>query len=214
MERLETLGFEWDPWTALWEKMFSELVRFKDEHGHCKVPIMGWSENPELRTWVSSQRSKRGKLSPDRVERLEALGFEWDPIVAAWENRFSELVRFKEEQGHCNVPMGWIEGSELGNWTNNQRQLYRRRMLSTDRVERLEALGFKWRPRAESWETMFSELVQFKEKHGHCEVPRVDSRVAAVSSSAAAAGRRYGKPREATHAQYKRRSGSIFVCVR
>jgi len=129
-------------YSTLWEKRFSELVRFKEEHGHCNVP-RGWSENPALGTWVSSQRSRRGKLSPDGVKRLEALGFEWDPLSALWEKRFSELVRFKEEHGHCNVPKGG-ENPALGMWVSNQRQRAKKGRMADERRRRLEEIGFRF----------------------------------------------------------------------
>jgi hypothetical protein len=77
--RLDALRFEWDPITADWEALFQALVVFKENQGHCRVP-QRWSENPQLGTWVGYQRKafRKGKLSEERVARLEALGFEWD----------------------------------------------------------------------------------------------------------------------------------------
>ncbi len=123
----------------------SELVRFKEEHGHCNVP-RGWSENLELGSWVTTQRYnyRRGKLSPDRVERLEARGFEWDPIAALWEERFSELVRFKEEHGHCDVPMGWSENAALGKWVGHQRTRAKKGIMTDEQRRRLEEIGFRF----------------------------------------------------------------------
>jgi hypothetical protein len=56
-------------------------VAFKENQGHCGVPDR-WSENPELGRWVANQRQtfRKGKLSEERVARLEALGFEWGRI--------------------------------------------------------------------------------------------------------------------------------------
>ena len=36
-----------------WEMVFSAMVEFKKNHGHCNVPI-DWPENPELGTWVAN----------------------------------------------------------------------------------------------------------------------------------------------------------------
>jgi hypothetical protein len=157
---------------TFWERMFSALVQFKTEHGHCDVPAK-WSENPQLGKWTNNQRTvfKRGELSSDRLERLEAIGFDWDPVATFWEKMFSALARFKEEHGHCDVPVEWSENPQLGKWTNRQRVVYRRGGLSPDRVERLDALGFEWGPHAARWEKRFSALVRFKEEHGHCDVP-------------------------------------------
>jgi hypothetical protein len=62
-----------------WDEPYGQLVAFKEKQGHCRVPTES-SENPELGTWVGNQRKafRKGKLSAERVARLEALGFEWD----------------------------------------------------------------------------------------------------------------------------------------
>jgi len=131
--------------TANWEEMFQALVAFKENQGHCGVPRR-WSENPQLGTWVSDQRHvyKKGRLSEERVARLEALGFEWDPFTADWEALVQALVAFKENQGHCGVPTRWGENPELGRWVSTQRKTFRERKMSEERVVRLEALGFEW----------------------------------------------------------------------
>ena len=82
VSRLEALGFDWDPFTTAWEKMFAELVGYKEVHGDCNVPKR-WPENLRLATWVGTQRSGRDKLSEDKVSRLEALRFDWDPFKTA-----------------------------------------------------------------------------------------------------------------------------------
>jgi len=131
--------------TANWEALLQALVAFKEKQGHCGVPDK-WSENPELGTWVSNQRQtfRKGKLSEERVARLEDLGVEWDPAMAYWEAMFQALVAFKENQGHCGVPAKWSENPQLGTWVVNKRKAFRKGKLSEERVTRLEALGFWW----------------------------------------------------------------------
>ena len=172
IQRLEALGFEWDPGVARWEEMFSCLVQFKERHGHCNVP-RGRPEDPQLGTWVDMQRQsrKRGSLSVDRRQRLDALGFEWDPYATLWEEMFTRLARYKKQAGDCNVPDKWEEDPQLATWIGNQRHRRKSGSLSADRIQRLEALGFEWELDAARWEEMFSCLVQFKERHGHCNVP-------------------------------------------
>ncbi len=131
--------------TANWEALVQALVAFKKDKGHCRVPRK-WSENPQLATWVSNQRQayRKEELSKERVARLEALGFEWDPSAASWEAMFQALVAFKENRGHCGVPAKWSENPELGRWVSRQRHAFRERKMSEERVVRLEALGFEW----------------------------------------------------------------------
>ena len=75
---LRELGFVWSPSDAAWDKVFSALVEFKKKHRHCDVPER-WVDNRSLANWVQNQRNrkKKGKLSQDRIDRLEQMGFCW-----------------------------------------------------------------------------------------------------------------------------------------
>ena len=131
------------------ENNFAALAAYKAQHGDCRVP-QGWPENPSLGTWVSNQRTgrKAGKLSADRVARLEALGFEWDLRATDWDNNFATLAAYKAKHGDCRVPNVWPPNPSLGVWVSNQRTGRKAGKLSADRVARLEALGFEWALRA------------------------------------------------------------------
>ncbi len=87
---------------------------------------------------------KQGKLSAARIGRLEALGFVWDPLEAAWEEMFAALVEYKEKNNHCNVSINDPANPQLATWVFGQRQAKKRGRLSTTRIGRLEALGFVW----------------------------------------------------------------------
>ncbi|MDY4960476.1 MAG: Helicase associated domain protein, partial [Chlamydia suis] len=171
--RLEELGFVWDVFEEEWEKNFLELKRFQEEHGHCKVPE-GYPQNPQLASWVSKQRQdfKKGKLSEDRIARLEELGFVWDVLEEEWEENFLELKRFREEHGHCKVPQRYPQNPDLGTWVSVQRRCFKKGKLAEDRIARLEELGFVWDVTEEAWEKNFLELQRFREEHGHCKVPQ------------------------------------------
>jgi len=44
--------------------------------------------------------------------------------------------------------------------------------FSNDRIERLEEIGFEWEINVTLFEKRYHELIAFKEKFGHCNVPR------------------------------------------
>ena len=171
--RLEEIGFVWDVLEEEWEENFLELKRFQEEHGHCRVPSV-YPENPQLAVWVKVQRRafKSGKLSEDKIARLEELGFVWDVSEEAWEKNFLELQRFREEHGHCGVPSVYPENPQLGYWVGVQRKCFKKGKLSEDKIARLEELGFVWDVREEEWEKNFLKLQRFQEEHGHCKVPQ------------------------------------------
>ena len=155
-----------------WDACFMELLDYRSEHGDCDVP---WSQG-KLGKWVSTQRRvyKKGKLSQDRIDRLLTIGFKWALIEAVpWETRYNELVRYKAKHGDCNVP---FSQGKLGMWVKHQRAVYKADSLAQDRTDRLNGIGFNWARREAvqtvPWLTLFDELVQYKAKHGDCNVPR------------------------------------------
>ena len=172
IERLHKIGFIWDALAANWEEMFESLLEFKKKNGHCNIPSR-WPENPKLSRWVFTQREfwKNGKLSEDRIKRLEAAGFEWNILETNWNELFAALLKYKEENGHCKVPRAWPENPDLSSWVSTQRESYRKGLLSPDRIERLEHNGFIWDTIQNSWEENYSALIEYKSATGHCDVP-------------------------------------------
>jgi len=55
-------------------------------------------------------------LSQDRIERLEEIDFQWQgaDYDEAFEKRCRELIAFKEDFGHCNVPQKYADDPSLG----------------------------------------------------------------------------------------------------
>ena len=174
--RLDALGMEWDPLLEDWEDKFSKLVAYKSEHGHVIVPReLKTTDDCPLGSWVSVQRRNKakGKLSPEREGRLDALGMEWDPLLENWEDKFSKLVAYKSEHGHVRVPreLKTTDGCLLGSWVSVQRRNKAKGKLSPEREGRLDALGMVWDPLLEDWEDKFSKLVAYKSEHGDVRVP-------------------------------------------
>jgi hypothetical protein len=77
---------------------------------------------------------------------LEKIGFQWQQLVdhnGTFEKRCFELEAFKEEFGHCNVPVKYFKNLSLGNWCNTIRHSFKqiqvgmkpRSGLSPDRIE-------------------------------------------------------------------------------
>lgn len=193
---------------------FQLLLKFKAAHGHCRVPVSAaknqslTSSSPMIASlgyWV--QRLRRAyktfhssavikeenlasivgpnSLTRDRVDQLEAIGFEWKIMNEStpWEKRYEELLYFHREHGHANVPRGYKPNPQLSEWVHTQRILYRKRspiIFDTERQTKLESLGLLWytaperkKPRqCTPWEDRFAELVAFKAKFGHLHVPR------------------------------------------
>ena len=181
-QRLESAGFDWHPNDTLWEQKFEELLAFRQKHGHCNVPGK-YKPNPALGGWVNNMRMmrKNSKLAADREQRLESAGIVWDQLESDWEQKFQELLAFKQTQGHCNVPAIYKPNSTLGTWVSNVRVNRKAGKLAAQREQRLEHAGFVWEALESEWEQKFQELLAFQQKHGHCQVPRGNTKAQCLS---------------------------------
>jgi hypothetical protein len=76
---LEDIGFEWGLPAATWDESCALLKQFKKREGHCNVPNSHQEDEANLGYWVSNQRQlkTKEKLDPDRLKRLEEIGFNW-----------------------------------------------------------------------------------------------------------------------------------------
>lgn len=145
------------------------------------------------------KRKRKGRppvlpeLTPDRISALLAVGFHFSVREDRWEDRYKDLLNFRTQHGHCNVPTA---KSSLGKWVNEQRVLYQRERdflegkrtdlaankrkrgkfvprITAEKREKLESIGFKWRIKDRTkWEDRFDELVAFRNAHGHTFVPQ------------------------------------------
>jgi superfamily II DNA or RNA helicase len=167
--RLEALpGWVWDVLEFQWEEGFSALQRFTASEGHAR-PIKGQEgDEDNLHSWVVYQRTSRNNLTPERVERLEALtGWTWDGNAFPWEEGFESLQIFTARKGHARPPHAHKEeGFNLGFWVNVQRGS--RDNLTPERTARLEALpGWAWGVLEFQWAKGFSSLQRFTARKGH-----------------------------------------------
>jgi hypothetical protein len=160
-----------------WNILFMELVKYKEKNGHCNLS----SKNGTLGGWISTQRNlfRSKKLKADRYEKLVGIGFVFENAKVAtdnekWNKRFMELAKYKEKNGHCNIP---ITNVSLGSFISDQRRLFRSKKLKEDRYEKLVDIGFvfenvtalKFKGKLDQkWQEMYQKLLEHKEMKGHC----------------------------------------------
>ena len=171
IEEIESCGFVWatpDPYDA----GIGKLVRFKNRYGHCRT-IPSTDDDPEflgLHKWIQAQRHLQGKgrMSVQRYQELSSLGIQWERVYVDWEIGFSELQRFRQENGHIDVSMSFVTagGYELGDWFSRQRSSFRRGTLSAEKHSRLEEIGMKIELKSDAWwSEHFSELREYFRKY-------------------------------------------------
>jgi len=168
-ERLEALtGWVWDPHDSKWEAKFAELLAYKAAYGHVNVLT---DPSNKLWVWVRKQRQSgvQGLLSEDRLKRLVDIGFDWDPRASNWDEMFNELLAYKAQYGDVNVPDEWP--TPLGAWVGKQRNTKRTNILSPERLQKLNGIGFVWDSSESIWQERYRELCAYKEQHGDINLP-------------------------------------------
>ena len=58
--------------------MVGQLLKFHKSEGNCLVRIGHKESDFKLGIWVGTQRRNKEYMSPDRIERLDTLGFVWE----------------------------------------------------------------------------------------------------------------------------------------
>jgi len=211
-----------------WEERLDELKNYKVQHGHCNVPTI-CKANPSLGHWVHDQRkqyrlyqnNKQTSMNPLRIAQLEEVGFKWalqrHSTMRTWAERFSQLMDFKKDHGHCNVPIRYKINPSLGQWVSTQRQEYsnyrngKKSNMSDERIRKLEEVEFCWSLRdtakmapRKSWDMHFAALKEFREANGHCDV-----RVRSKQNPTGSLGRWVEKQRGQYHSRNEGRESKL-----
>ena len=83
-----------------------------------------------------------------------------------WDERFAQLVDYKNEHGHCNPK----QNTKLGLWCMNQRNFFKENKLRHYQMNELASIAFQFslslkaRKKYGTWDDRFAELVAFKNK--------------------------------------------------
>ncbi len=166
--------------TSSFEFWFGLLVRYVQSNGTAAMAQSALVDGLSLGEWCNRQRSlyRRGKLSDERVERLQALpGWGWNHYDARWEHMFTLLQRFVAREKTALVPREHLEDSEpLGRWVKKQRDVYKGvhggGRLTKKQIDRLVALPeWTWERGPDKWERGHRALVAFQKREGHIKVP-------------------------------------------
>jgi len=172
------------------DERFTDLMDYKQKFGHCDVPQTNSGEYKSLGNWCTNLRTAYKKiqknetsnhtLTKDNIQKLEDAGFKWRVSTSStFDERFAELMKFKEKVGHCNAPQKRSgEYKSLGSWCSDLRTSYKKIQkketpkykLTEENIQQLEDAGFKLS--LTTFDKRYAELMRYKEKVGHCNVPQ------------------------------------------
>ena len=151
-------GWTWRASESAWDECYRVLCEFVDREGHAHVPRnYRTPSGRKLGHWTAGQRDRyrKGTLPLARQRELEMVrGWSWNPRKPGsaprdehWQACLSRLREYVEREGHALVPAKYVtpDGFKLGDWVCNQRQFYRRKILSKSRQWKLRQVrGWTW----------------------------------------------------------------------
>lgn len=201
VQLLDEIGFIWDIHDYKYQCNLDELKEFYVRHSHVDVPSSLDGKYRSLYKWLCRQKEEyknyihgnHTKLTDDRRKSLENLGFHIGMFEIevtgpdgnkakriSWDGRYQQLLQFKEEYGHCNVPTNDEHFSKLSGWVQHQRAEKKKKAcgkksrLTDENEQLLESAGFIWSIKEWNWRQRLEDLKQYKQLHGHCSVPTRD----------------------------------------
>ena len=196
-----------------------ELAAYRAETGHCNVP----KRYGPLGNFVNKQRQLHRKylegqtssLTPERIQVLEQLGFQWSVDARAatrekndrvWMERYGELREYRRLHGTCRVPSDH-PNTKLVSWVKAQRREYRRLLkigggegddvtttssLTPERIRLLDAIGFEVSSaHDELFEVRMAQLREYKAPYGDTLVPITYGKNRALAQWVSTQRRRY-----------------------
>ena len=126
-----------------WQIRYQSLMEYHKIHGHPNVKV---KEDSTLSYWLKDQRRKfrDGKLSVDKIEDLNILGFDWQGrgqrgnksggISSVWLERYEEVKKHIEFIGHGKISRSHFHGR----WVDAQRTAFKEGRLDAEKVKLLE----------------------------------------------------------------------------
>ena len=173
-------GFLFEPLETYWRTNYDNLVKFKIKSSHCNVSKFD-SENLRLGKWIGEQRYHKKRLSPEKINLLDDLGFDWGIKRNKWDDMYEWLKNYHLENGVAYVQRDMSEGysanelNRLNRWCCKQIWYYNRAMLSPDKCKLLQDINFDFNHKENiiknNWDTNFRKLIQFQKEYGHFNVP-------------------------------------------
>jgi hypothetical protein len=94
-----------------------------------------------------------------------------------WDYMLSEMLEFREANGHCLVPHTFPANPQLARWVKRQRRQYKlmndgkTSTMTPERATVLEQEGFVWDSHDAAWKEKIGDLRRYRAQHGHTLVP-------------------------------------------
>jgi len=168
-QKLDDLGFIWNTIEYKWNRGYQYLKQYIKDNGDALVKGGYKVDGFNLGNWVSNKRAEKENniLSPERRQKLDDLGFVWNTIEYKWNRGYQYLKQYIKDNGDALVKGGYkVDGYSLDVWVNTQRVEKENNILSSERRQKLDDLGFVWNTIEYQWNQGYQYLKQYIKDNG------------------------------------------------
>jgi len=92
-----------------------------------------------------------------------------------WNEKFKEMMKYKETHGHLTFAKSDISNQQLGRWVRKQREYKKKGRLRQCRIDKLDSVNFDWDARERTWNESFQDYEEFVRSNGISGVPKYRS---------------------------------------
>ena len=189
--KLNDLGVIWNVIKS-WDDSYKLLVKFYEKNHHVNLPCMfktkdGITQDDSgfcLYDWVRNQKTafKKGKLSKDRINKLLAIGFNFEikkskkalslidykNVLSKFYNSTGSILATRGDLQRID---GYDEPIDIARIIDRIKRKKDDGLLSLDDIKFFEKLGIKWTSYVpKSWDEAYCYAVLFFEEYGHLNV--------------------------------------------
>lgn len=183
---LEDIGIIWKV-VKTWDESYELANKYYEVHKDLKInykfkTIDGYTYNEHgysLGGWLVNQRRlyRLGRLSKDKITKLENIGIVWN-VIKSFEESFKLVLEYYKEYGNINLPNDYYleDGYNLGGFIYSQKQLKKQGKLSDDRIKLFDDLGIDWTikevKKNPSWDEMFKLASNYYNTYKNLDIKR------------------------------------------
>ncbi len=193
IDLFEQINFDWDPKNKF-DEYYNELIKFKEENGHLRVPTQGSDKYKALGRWVNKLRVvynagnidskgdmvalKKGRIRANNLKKLNEIGFVWNAGRGDWNARFKELQQYFLQNGHSNVSQ--TDDMSLYYWCYRHKKNHKN--LTKEKLGKLKSVNFDFTIRAVedklflTWAERIEQLKDFYDENGNYDIPKDDDK--------------------------------------
>lgn len=166
-----------DNYINLYNKRWESMYLLALEHFQNNGNLVG-IENKDLNSWIKRQRTRynsiKNPLIKEQVNKLEEIGMSWDVFNDKWSDSYNLALDYYNKNGNIDVPISYkINNFALGSWVGMQRGGYKNNTLSSERIEKLNAIEMIWDASVdydELWDIMYQLAKEYFQENGNLQI--------------------------------------------